>query len=220
MVAQQMKPMYALVALILSVLINGCSSAKYSSKPVGTPRVYTTFITDNSTATAVIFGTPKLLTQLPGCSEPSGGFLVYTIWTSHADKELYRVNIDGTNQCRLTDNEVADAQPSISPDGREIAFVSFDEDMQQSIYLIDINGSNRRKLTGGGSAYSFPTWSPDGKHLVFQATIDELFDLYIINHDGTDLLRLTSDTSLDITPNWSSDGEFIAFSSDRTFDPK
>jgi dipeptidyl aminopeptidase/acylaminoacyl peptidase len=191
--------------------------------PVGTPGIYTTFITDNSTATP---RTDRTVTPIPRIQDcftlptPQAGFFVFRIWTKDADKELFRADIDGNNFCQLTRNEVADDQPSISPDGSLIAFVSFDEHLQLGIYLMNIDGTDRMRLAGGGTAYSFPAWSPDGQQLVFQATINELFDLYIINSDGTGLRKLTNDMSLDTQPEWSPDGQQIAFISDRTFDPE
>lgn len=211
-----------LVVMMIFTIIVFAVILKPDRKPVGIPHPYTTFITDNSTATADVFKTPTPSLQLPECSAqpaPTGGFLVFTVWTYRADKELFRADINGANRCQLTNNIVADAQPSISPDGKQIAFVSFDEVVQQSIFIMNSDGTNRRQLTNGGSAYSFPEWSPDGNQLIFQATIDELFDLYIMNGDGSALHKLTNNVTLDIMPDWSSDGRSIVFASDQTFDP-
>lgn len=136
-----------------------------------------------------------------------------------ADKELFRADANGGNICQLTTNTKVDDQPSISPDGTKIAFVSSDSNYRLGIFIMNIDGTNLYQLTSGGSAYSFPDWSPDGKQLIFQATIDELFDLYTINVDGSELRNLTNDVTLDTTPAWSPDGRQIAFASDRTFDP-
>lgn len=191
-------------------------------QPVGIPRPYTTFITDNSTATPILETTTPF-PQTPICLGQNlqvGDFLAFRIWMPHADKELFRMDVDGTNACQLTMNTIADDQPSISPDGAKIAFVSFDEVYRPGIYIMKSDGTNHTRLTSGGSAYSFPDWSPDGMQLVFQATINELFDLYAINISGTNLRNLTNDVTLDTTPSWSPDGKRIAFASDRTFDPK
>lgn len=131
--------------------------------------------------------------------------------------ELFRIDADGKNLCRLTHNTKLDDYPAWSPDGKQIAFVS-DTD-GYGIYLMDSDGTNRRQIFSQGDAFSFPAWSPDGKQIIFQATIKGLFDLYIINADGSGLRNLTADLRLDTMPDWSPDGHTIVFASDRAFNP-
>jgi Tol biopolymer transport system component len=69
------------------------------------------------------------------------------------DREIYRMNADGTNEQQLTDTPSvsSDEQPSISPDGTKIAFASSqhyqefgDPDGDQlDIYVMDANGGPR-----------------------------------------------------------------------------
>ena len=58
--------------------------------------------------------------------------------------EIYVMNADGSKQARLTENEVEDAEPHISPDGSEIAFVST-RDGNDEIYVMDADGGNPRR---------------------------------------------------------------------------
>src|SRR4051794_37731914 len=81
------------------------------------------------------------------------------------DEELLRIDADGTNSCRLTDNKFYDADPKWSPDGKRIAFSSFPL-YERAIYIMDANGDNLFKVTNDLNSNS-PAWSPDGKRIAF-----------------------------------------------------
>jgi dipeptidyl aminopeptidase/acylaminoacyl peptidase len=156
---------------------------------------------------------------VPMCSaieRATGGQYIFRIWLQQS-MELYRLDENGLNLCRLTNNHVNDDQPKWSPDGQQIAFVSAIDGY--GIYVMDADGTDVQHIITGGSAYSYPSWSPDGTKLIFQATIDEVFDIYRINIDGSNLENITNQERLDSMPVYSPNGEFIAFVSDRTFNP-
>jgi hypothetical protein len=54
----------------------------------------------------------------------------------------------------------APSRPSVSPDGRDIAFVQGD-----AIWRIGVDGSGLTQLTQTRPAQAWPAWSPDGKQL-------------------------------------------------------
>jgi Tol biopolymer transport system component len=60
--------------------------------------------------------------------------------------EIYIMNIDGSDQKRITDNASFEWGPHFSPDGSKIAFVS-DRDDDLEIYIMNIDGSNQERLT-------------------------------------------------------------------------
>jgi hypothetical protein len=59
--------------------------------------------------------------------------------------EIYRINVDGSELTRLTENRAADGLPAWSPDGLSIAFAS-DREGQWAIWVMNADGSNQRKL--------------------------------------------------------------------------
>ena len=150
-------------------------------------------------------------------------------WSTY---EIYVMDANGGNQQRLTNHPNFDTQPSWSPDGKRIVFVSdrdehvIDNDPgglpNYEIYVMDANGGNQRNLTNNPNSDWVPSWSPDGKRIVFSSDRDgnrdgnrENYEIYVMDADGNNQQRLTDNDFFDTSPSWSPDGKRIAFSSRR-----
>ncbi len=82
------------------------------------------------------------------------------------NREIVRVNADGTGELRLTTLAGADIDPDWSPDGLKIAFSSsWDGDAE--IHTINPDGTGLRNLTDDSSGDFKPAWSPDGTEIAF-----------------------------------------------------
>lgn len=113
---------------------------------------------------------------------------------------------------RLTDHPAQDVQPTLSPDGSKVAFVS-DRGGGNDVYVQDLTGTHPpAKITDLRSATD-PAWSPDGSKIAFTAGSEDTgkIDIYIVNVVGTELRRLTASSSSSEVPAWSPDGQRIAF---------
>lgn len=134
--------------------------------------------------------------------------------------DIYAINLDGSNQVRLTNDPGDDLGPKWSPDGSRIAFSS-SRDGDEEIYVMNADGSNPRRLTHNPGLDQQPDWSPDATRIAFTSDRDanpdvDGRDIYVMNAaDGLGLLRLTDDPAGDYGPAWSPDGARIAFGSVR-----
>lgn len=131
--------------------------------------------------------------------------------------EIYIMNADGTNVRNLTNNPAYDTNPSISADGKRIAFVSNRDSAGLEIYLMNIDGSNVTRLTNNSKDDYNPTFSPDGR-IAFISDRNLQSDLYIMNSDGTNQTRLTSTFVRLSEVDFSPDGTRIAFVDGRDGD--
>ncbi len=138
--------------------------------------------------------------------------------------EIYVMNVDGSGLVRLTNDPGFDDSPALSPDGRQVAFLTARHDpnpqfpnLKYELYVTNTDGSNQRRLTTTEAAEDHPAWSPDGHWISFDADYDGngFYEIYMIQPDGSNLTRLTSGAYNDQFADWSPDGRQIAFSSDR-----
>lgn len=100
------------------------------------------------------------------------------------------------------------AEPGISPDGREIAFVSAGD-----IWTVPSTGGEARLLVAHPAAESRPLYAPDGRRLAFVSTRTGGGDIYILDFATGAIRRLTFDDGLQQLDGWSRDGQWIYFSS-------
>jgi len=135
----------------------------------------------------------------------------------HSDRsgnsEIYRIDVTGENETRLTNNDAYDGFPSWSPDGTTILFQS-DRDGTLAVYSMRDDGSDPKRIPNTKHG-NYPKWSADGSRIAFFAKRDGVTDLFAVNPDGDELENLTNNRSTDETPSWTADGTTVAFQSDR-----
>lgn len=89
------------------------------------------------------------------------------------NSEIYSINIKNGNITTLTDRNGPDYGLRISPNGKQLAYLGYDDKIQtyqvNKIYVMNLDGSNKREInTNLDRAKSNLSWSPDGKGLYFQ----------------------------------------------------
>ena len=118
--------------------------------------------------------------------------------------------VGSTPMLRLTRGRSEDRDPSLSPDGRMIAFSST-RDGNRELYVMNADGTGQRRLTHSDGLDGSPAWSPDGSTIAFVSEHDGTKDLFRIRPDGQGLERLTTGAQATRDqPRWSPDGTRIA----------
>ena len=141
---------------------------------------------------------------------PDGKWLVYSV-----DGDIFLQSVGGQGVINLTKDTPAsqDSQPSFSPDGERIAFVSTRE--SGGLFVMGRTGESVRRLTDAGFN---PKWSPDGKEIVFASEPVQgephnrntrTSELWAVN-STTGVKRKITDTD-GVQPTWSPNGTRIAY---------
>jgi len=149
---------------------------------------------------------------------------IFSTRLSYVIKEgkRYRLVIsdaDGQNIRNAMNSSEPIISPSWSPDGKKVAYVSF-EDRKPVIYVHELATGRRIPLSNQKGNNSAPAWSPDGKKLAISLSKDGNTQIYGIHVDGTGLQRLTRGGTIDTEPQYSADGRYIYFTSDRGGSPQ
>ncbi len=134
----------------------------------------------------------------------------YSLWVADSDGE--------GAQSALTSPEPI-ISPSWSPNGSQLAYVSF-ESRKPVIYAHEIASGKRRLLANFRGSNSAPVWAPDGSQLVATLSRDGGSQLYALSAAGGEPRRLTQSASIDTEPAFSPDGRLIYFVSDRGGSPQ
>ena len=132
--------------------------------------------------------------------------------TRDGDSEIYVMDIDGSNHVRLTINPARDYDPSWSPDGDRIAFVSNRNRRIEQIFVMDADGGNVTELTTQWT-HQQPAWSPKAERIAYVRNQGGR-QVWVMDADGGNQRRLTQDGKNEL-PTWSPDGKRIAFLSTR-----
>jgi len=167
---------------------------------------------------ANISGQPPALTVAPDCPPgtypPASGRIAFTsARDGHAEIDI--MNVDGSDQVRLTHSAVASTNPSWSADGRTIFFFSESDPTDSNkgaLFKMNADGSGQTRLIEIDRYYSYSiSWSvlPDGKQILFGRG----GQIYLANIDGSNEIQI-SDGENDWnrnSPMWSPDGKKFAY---------
>lgn len=148
--------------------------------------------------------------------------IAYITAEGTVENRRYRLMIadaDGYDPKQLVSSSEPIMSPTWSPDGRQMAFVAF-ENGQSAIYLQTIATGVVRKLTDYRGINGAPAFSPDGRQLAMTLSHEGNPEIYIMDLDSQNMRRLTRDPSIDTEPSFSPDGQHLLFTSDRAGRPQ
>jgi eukaryotic-like serine/threonine-protein kinase len=141
--------------------------------------------------------------------------------------QIYLINVDRTGLQLITHMEGGACQPSWSPDGSQLVFISpcreradFFTDVynDSSLYIINADGTELRPLTSVPGSDFDPAWSPDGTRIAFTSLRDGTRDIYVLTLESGDVTRLTTaqqPVQENLQPVWSPFGNQIGYTVKR-----
>jgi len=134
--------------------------------------------------------------------------------------ELQIADADGERAQYLLRSNESIISPVWSPDGRRIAYVSF-ESKKPIVYVHSVSENKRQVVASFKGSNSAPAWSPDGKTIAVVLSVEGGSQIYLINADGSGpRRRISNSNSIDTESEFSRDGRYLYFTSDRGGSPQ
>lgn len=132
---------------------------------------------------------------------------------------LHVADYDGRRAQVLLESSEPIMSPGWSPDGSQIAYVSFETDLPR-IYIQNLTTGQRRQVSNFPGINSSPVWSPDGSKLAMVLSKDGSPDIYVLDLQTDEMIQLTDHPRAETEPSWTLDGQNVIFTSDRTGQPQ
>jgi acylaminoacyl-peptidase len=107
--------------------------------------------------------------------------------------ELWAIPVAGGEPRKLTDRSGPDGSPAISPDGRRVAWIGYDDHFQgyqtNRLYVMKLDGSGRREIAADfDRSFAAPRWASDGKSIFVQ----------FADHGNGKIARVSLDGKVDV----------------------
>ena len=135
--------------------------------------------------------------------------------TSYATYHLKLADSDGARARTLFESNEPLLSSSWAPDGRRVAYVSF-ESGRPAIIIQDIVTGSRSRVAEYRGLNSAPVFSPDGNRLALVLSRDGNAEIYVKDLLTGELRRITRyPSAIDTEPSWTADGTGLIFTSDR-----
>lgn len=132
---------------------------------------------------------------------------------------LHVADADGHNSREVLGSPEPILSPAWSPDGRKLAYVSFETE-RPAIYVQELGSGKRARISSFEGINGAPAWSPDGRRLAMSLSKDGQPEIYVMDLGSRNLQRITNDAAIDTEPSWAPDGRSLVFTSDRSGGPQ
>lgn len=145
--------------------------------------------------------------------------LVKHLGTPAKQYQLMVADIDGFNPQALVISKEPIMSPSWSPDGKQIAYVSF-ETQKAAIFIQKVATGERFKVADFEGINGAPAWSPDGKTLAVVLSKSGYPKIYTLDIASRAAKQVTKGWAIDTEPSFSPDGKSLVFTSNRGGGPQ
>ncbi|MFT5764511.1 MAG: imidazolonepropionase-like amidohydrolase/Tol biopolymer transport system component [Saprospiraceae bacterium] len=145
-------------------------------------------------------------------TSPDGKFIVF-----NAVGKIWKMDLPNGTAQRLSKAEGFEFEPSFSPDGKSIVYVSWNDEEMGAIIKMDLATKSTKKLTAEKGIYRTPCFSPDGKQVVYRKEGGNYHQGFLFTKKPG--IYLKSSTSVDEGELVTAEGEYPRFSTegDRIF---
>ncbi|RMD78491.1 MAG: Tol-Pal system beta propeller repeat protein TolB [Gammaproteobacteria bacterium] len=161
----------------------------------------------------------ETLTGEPGAFATRIAYVIVTREGGARRYSLMVADADGHDPQPVLRSRQPILSPAWSPDGRRLAYVSF-EGGRSKVYVQELATGRREVVAAYPGLNSAPAWSPDGRRLALTLSKDGNAEIYVLELATRALRRLTHSLAIDTEPAWSPDGRSIVFTSDRGGGPQ
>ena len=135
-------------------------------------------------------------------------------------KELFVMDLDGSNSRQITMDKGLALSPSWSPSGDKLVYTSY-RTRQPEIYTISPDGGNPMRITNREGLEIGTKFMPNGNGFISSATISGISKIVLMDFKGKITRQISnSGSSIDVSPTVSPDGSQVAFCSDRAGGPQ
>ncbi|GGY09630.1 Tol-Pal system beta propeller repeat protein TolB [Paludibacterium paludis] len=133
--------------------------------------------------------------------------------------QLQIADVDGARAQTILRSKEPIMSPVWSPNGRYLAYVSF-ETQKPVVWVQDLATGSRRAVANFKGSNSAPAWSPDGSTLAVVLTTSGNSQIYLMNASGGSPRRVVHSDGIDTEPTFTPDGGRLLFVSDRAGGPQ
>lgn len=161
----------------------------------------------------------EAITGVPGAFSTK---LAYVTLDSFNGKPRYRLqvsDVDGKRARIRLESEEPILSPAWSPDGRQLAYVSF-ETGKPVIFLHELSSGKRTKIADFRGLNSAPAWSDDGRSLLMTLSKDGNAEIYRMDLQSRQVTKVTNHWAIDTEASWDHTGKGLFFTSDRSGGPQ
>ncbi|OQX89904.1 MAG: hypothetical protein B6D65_00845 [candidate division Zixibacteria bacterium 4484_93] len=163
---------------------------------------------------------PKLKALYSPAFFPDGKQLIFS-GLSGTKLDLYTYDLENGRFSCITDDIYPDNEPSVSPDGKFVAFTSARpldaadtsslDKLEENIFIYDVEGDSIFPVTYDGFSSCDPSWGPNGR-LVYSSYRNGISNLYLYDMAEGVSLPLTDVVTGAFFPSFNPDGGSVAFS--------
>ena len=133
--------------------------------------------------------------------------------------KLVVADSDGYNEQVVVRSPEPLLSPAWSPDGRRLAYVSFERG-NSTIYVQDLTTGGREAVASFRGINGAPSFSPDGRRLALTLSKGGNPDIYVMDLATKSLNQVTRHYGIDTEATWMPDGKTLVFTSDRAGKPQ